>query len=561
MQLRDYQTAAVDAAIGYMKQGGSAGLISAATGTGKSLIIASLIERVCKVKPDARVLVATHVAELLQQNCAKLLTLWPLAPCGIYSAGLGVRERRQITFAGIQSIHAVDWEAVNLLIVDEAHTISRKQKSMWASLINKLKDKNRNLKIIGLSATTFRMDSGNLCSGDDAMFDTIVFEYGLARAIQDGWLCGLSSKGTKTKYDVSGVGKVAGEFNLKELEAATNVDELTAQAVGEIIEYGAARRSWLMFCNGIAHSFAVRDEIRRRGYTCETVTGETPDYERMDILDRFQRGALRAVTNNAVWTTGIDVPNVDLIGMLRHTISGGLLLQMAGRGTRTVCNVNIPSRQERKAAIAGSHKPNCLFLDFAGNIQRHGFLDTITGRDKKKGEGIAPMKFCPQCAEICHAAATVCKECGHEFQVIAKDPIGDVYDGALFSNNEPELRPVLDVFYSVHNLNKPDKTPCLMVKYYHADGKHTREYVCLEHKGFAKTKALKWLAEHTEVKWDDSLSINAACQMQWFDSLKKPCAVKVVKEGKFERVVYRDFSKPLIASEASMLASMPDIEF
>jgi len=561
MKLRRYQMDAASAAIDGLKRSINP-VICAATGTGKSLIIASLIERLLKANNGIRIMVATHVAELLEQNAGKLKAIMPDADIGIYSAGLGTRDiTNNIVFAGIQSVYrAKEIGTFQVLIVDEAHTISRKNASMWGNLIERLKSTYPKLKIIGLSATPFRMDSGSLTSGEDSLFDEIVFDYGLGRAVQDGYLVPLVGKATKTVYNIDGVGKVAGEFNLKELEAATNVDELTRQAVSEVIEWGHNRKSWLFFCNGISHSFAVRDELRRRGILAETVTGETPDYERQQILEALKNEEIKAVTNNAVWTTGVDIPNVDLIAMLRHTMSGGLLLQMAGRGTRTIIDLSqYETSKHRRDAIAASDKPDCLFLDFAGNIRRHGFLDQIKAKEKgAKGEGVAPMKHCDQCFTICHAAAKKCKDCGYEFPQNEKEILEGAHNGAVMGG-EPETRDVIGIEYLPHNMNKEGKTPCLCVKYTHPDG-FTKEYICLEHEGFAKQKALKW--------WNtrgggnvDGLGIKAIIDLGFCQGLKIPSSIKVKKDGKYDRITAYDFSLPSKIEEDNTLAEIEDIEF
>ena len=216
MKLRRYQMDATSAAIEGLKRNINP-VICAATGTGKSLIISSLIERIKKANPHIRIMVATHVAELLEQNAGKLKSIMPDADVGIYSAGLGEKNiNKNIVFAGIQSVYRVNiTEPFHVLIIDEAHTIGRKSASMWGNLITVLKNLYPKLKIIGLSATPFRMDSGSLTSGKDALFDEIVFDYGLGRAVQDGYLVPLFGKHTKTIYNIDGVGKIAGEFNIK----------------------------------------------------------------------------------------------------------------------------------------------------------------------------------------------------------------------------------------------------------------------------------------------------------------------------------------------------------
>jgi len=563
---RLFQTQAVDSAISYMQRGGMAGLITSATGTGKSIIIAKLIKRLMVSTPDLRVVVATHVAELVGQNAKKLQTVFPNADIGIYSAGLGQKQKhRQVTFAGIQSIFGVDLEKTHLLIIDEAHTIGRKDQSMWLTFINMLKAKNPKLRIIGLSATPFRMDSGNLTTGDDALFDEVIFEYGLGRAVQDGYLVELVPKHTETKYDISNVKKTKGDYNIKELETATNIDELTRSAVSEMIEKGKNRKTWLIFCNGVNHSFAVRDELRRNNISCETVTGDTLDNERNEILARYLSGELQAVTNNAVWTTGLDVPTIDMIVMMRHTMSGGLLLQMAGRGTRVTIDLSpYESAKERREAIKASDKPNCIFLDFAGNIYRHGFLDQIKGKDKKKkkGDSIPPMKFCTECATICHAAARKCPDCGFEFPKSEKEILEGSYDGAVMSSQvAADWRDVDRIDYMPHNVDRKGKTPCLRVRYTSADGSSVSEYVCLMHEGFAKKKAVKWWNERAGGEFENvGLNLIASVMCQELD---EPTRILVGKQGKYDRIEDYDFLEPVLPAieEESMFSTIEEIPF
>ncbi len=553
---RDYQEDAFNAVIGALKRNANP-VVCAATGTGKSIMIGRLIERIKKANPQARIMMATHVAELIEQNKSKLESLLPQADIGIYSAGLGEKDyHNEIVFAGIQSIYRNKKLGLfNVLIVDEAHTIGRKDASMWAALIATLRASNPNLMIVGFSATPFRMDSGSLTDGDDALFDEIVFDYGLGRAIQDGYLCPITAKFTETKYNIDGVGKVAGEYNLKQLEAVTNVDELTQAAVAEMIAKGADRKSWLIFCNGVAHSFSIRDEIRRHVITCETVTGETPDNERARILAGFKDGSIRAVTNNAVWTTGIDVPGVDLIGMFRHTMSGGLLLQMAGRGTRASIDLSpYATAKERKAAIASSSKPNVLFMDFARNIERHGFLDQIKAKEKgKKVDGVPPMKSCPDCFTICHAAARKCPDCGFEFPVNTESKISDLYQGQVMGG-EPATKDVDWVTYSPHNLSREGKIPCLRVKYAHPDGTETAEYICLQHEGFAGKKAHKWWKDRDTIGVDIAgMEVIKIYDDGYCKYLKQPKSITVKKDGKYDRIIaYHDLSPP---APAGMMAA------
>jgi DNA repair protein RadD len=155
--------------------------------------------------------------------------------------------------------------------------------------------------------------------------------------------------------DVSGVEKRGGEFVQRSLQEAVDTDDKNRRIVDELVRCGESRRSWLVFCSGVDHAFHIRDLIAAHGIRAATVVGDTPAEERAELFAQFKAGELRALTGMNVFTTGFNAPNVDLVAMLRPTMSPGLVVQMCGRGTR-LC--------------AG--KESCTVLDFAGNIRRHG---------------------------------------------------------------------------------------------------------------------------------------------------------------------------------------------
>ena len=123
--LRPYQSAAIQGIYNYFQDESGNPLVVIPTAGGKSLVMATFVEGVLKAFPDQRILIVTHVRELIEQNFAELKKLWPQAPAGIYSAGLKKREiRAQILFAGIQSIHkrVYDVQQCDLVLIDEDGT-------------------------------------------------------------------------------------------------------------------------------------------------------------------------------------------------------------------------------------------------------------------------------------------------------------------------------------------------------------------------------------------------------------------------------------------------------
>jgi DNA repair protein RadD len=137
--------------------------------------------------------------------------------------------------------------------------------------------------------------------------------------------------------------------------------------------------------------------------TCETITGDTPKGERRRLLEAYKAGEVRCLTNNSVLTTGFNAPGVDLIAGLRPTLSTGLFVQIAGRGTR-----NAPGKE------------NCLYLDFARNVQRHGPVDDVQPKKPGKGEGDAPVKECATCHSLVPISCRECPDCGAPFEISDK---------------------------------------------------------------------------------------------------------------------------------------------
>jgi DNA repair protein RadD len=256
MQLREYQTEAVNAIYGYFLEKEGHPLIVMPTASGKSVVLAAFIKETLKHWPDQRILLLTHVKELIQQNYLELVGRWDLAPAGVYSAGLKRRDSgAQILFAGIQSVHnkADEIGACDLILIDEAHLCPRSSDTMYRRFIDEMTTLNDQVKIIGFTATHYRLDSGLLTEGENRVFTDVAYEVSVKRLIDEKWLAPLITKAPSTGLDVSGVHTRGGEFIPGELAAAVDKEEVNGAAVREIVNYGRDRKSWLIFCTGVDH--------------------------------------------------------------------------------------------------------------------------------------------------------------------------------------------------------------------------------------------------------------------------------------------------------------------
>ena len=513
LTLRPYQEAAIAAIYTYYEVNSGNCCVVIPTAGGKSLVMASFIEGVLKAWPDQRILIVTHVRELIAQNHAEMIGLWPEAPAGIYSAGLGKREAQaRVLFAGIQSIHRRAHEIghTDLVLIDEAHLIPGNSSTMYRRFLDALQVINPALKVIGLTATPFRTGSGMLHEGKDALFTDIAYEAPVRDLIDAGYLSPLVSKQPNTRLDVSKVGTRAGDFIARDLAAAVDQDATTRAAVAEIITHGKDRKSWLAFCSGVDHARHVAEEFARQGITCRTIVGNTPKEERDAIIAAFKRGEIRALASMGVLTTGFNAPAVDLIALLRPTKSAGLYVQMVGRGTRLAPD-----------------KENCLVLDFAGNVRRHGPIDLV--RPKRPGDGgggEAPTKVCPECDSIMALSATECPDCGYVFP---PREVKIAPTAATLPVLSPKVQwlPVHGVSYSRHD--KRGGRPSMKVTY-SCGLKSYNEWVCVEHQGYARQKALEWWQKRAPGCPMPRTVDDAIAQA---GKLTRPIAISVHPSGRF----------------------------
>jgi DNA repair protein RadD len=483
MELRDYQRAAVEAVYGHLRERDDNPLVVIPTGGGKTPVIASICRDAVTLW-QGRVLVLAHVKELLEQAVGRLDAMAPGLGVGVYSAGLRRRElEHPVTVAGIQSIwqRAGELGPVDLVIVDEAHLIPPGDgEGRYREFLDDARLVNPHIRVIGLTATPFRMRTGMICS-PGGILNKVCFEVGVGELIERGFLSPLRTRAGRFKVDTSGLKVRDGEFVASEVERAFDTDEVVERACAEIASETRERRSTLIFAAGIDHGRHVVSTLRHRhGIECGWIDGTTSARDRERTIGRFRSGELRHLANVNVLTTGFDAPNIDCVVMLRPTASPGLYYQMVGRGFR-LC----PGKQD------------CLVLDFGGNVMRHGPVDDLRLGDRNPTGREAPMKECASCNALVPTASRECPECGHAFPEPERerhDPTATT-EAVLRSRGPRRSTPVLEVRYFVHRkLSDPEAPPSMRVEYRTGLGTFQREWVCLAHPegSFARRKAEEW---------------------------------------------------------------------
>lgn len=383
--LRSYQQEAVDATLNHFRNSNDAAVIVLPTGAGKSLVIAELA-RLARRK----ILVLAHVKELVEQNHAKYQSYGLTG--GIFSAGLKRKENQyQVTFASVQSVSAnleKFRDEYSLIIVDECHRVSDNDDSQYSIIINQLKQSNPNLKVLGLTATPYRLGMGWIYryhyrgfvrSDQDKPFQYCIFELPLSYMINRGYLTKPELiDAAVEQYDFSALSQNQfGEYADREVnQLLANHQRVTRSIIEQVIELAEKRLAVMIFAATVEHAREISGYLPK--LETALITGDTDLNERDLLIQRFKQRQLKYLVNVSVLTTGFDAPAVDFIAILRPTQSVSLYQQIAGRGLRL-----------------HEGKEDCLIIDYAGNsVNLH---HPEVGEKKPNPESEPVQVFCPGC--------------------------------------------------------------------------------------------------------------------------------------------------------------------
>jgi len=419
MALRPYQQLAHDAIVRHIRSSREPCLIEAATGAGKSHIIAELAKTIHAMSGGKSVLVLQPSKELTEQNFAKYLETGNRA--SLFSAAIGtISTKHPVVFGTpltVKNKLSRFGEKFGLIIIDECHGIT----PTIITIIDGIRAKNPNVRVVGLTATPFRSETGYIYKIDendkpvpdfqtkDPYFTKLVYRVTARYLLDLGYL---------TPVTIGRIG--AGHYDTKELTGKTfdknAVDRaynghgrLTAQIVADVIAQSKDRHGVLLFCATVQHAKEAFASLPPE--LSAYVDGDTDPKERERIVRMFKARKIKYLVNVAVYTTGFDAPHVDVVAMLRLTESPGLLQQIIGRGLRPY-----------------EGKEYCTILDHSGNTLR--FFDQMeefleNGRhhldDGSKKESVKKEKNeeetvrkCPSCFRV-HKRAQTCPNCGFEY--------------------------------------------------------------------------------------------------------------------------------------------------
>lgn len=484
IELRPYQQAALDAVYDHLRRRDDNPCVVLPTGSGKTPLLARICQDAVE-KWGGRILVLSHVKELLEQAEKHLLSFLPMNMVGLHSAGLGRRDTTlPVIIAGIQTVAnmAGALGAFDLIVVDEAHLIPESGEGRYLTFLRDAKIVNPNVRVIGLTATPFRLGSGIVCKPGNIL-NHICYDANVKELILQGWLCPLRTKRGIECANLTDV-KIAstGEFASDEMQLA--FESIIEPACREIAGFCADRNSVLVFAAGIEHAHMVADILGG-----DVVTGSTPTDERARIIARFRSGESKYLVNVNVLTTGFDAPNVDSVILLRATMSAGLYCQMVGRGLRK-----------------HSSKEDCLILDYGDNAVRHGPIDQIEVHDRKgkKSTEEAPGKQCPNCREVIAVQYRICPVCDFEFPISHTPRHNNRAGDAPILSEEAMTKTVTvtSVTYSEH-IKEKENGPSVTLRVRYIFNEFTKDsisqYLCFNHPAHSKGRRIaeQWWRERS----------------------------------------------------------------
>jgi len=389
--LRDYQQNAVDAAVEWLKKSIESCVIEAATGAGKSHVIAALAHWI-NDHSGKKVLCFAPSKELIEQNREKYLATGN--PASIFSGSAGRKCLKHDVVFGTEKtvLNSIDKfsDRFGAIVIDECHRIT----PTIQKIIERLKSINQKIRVIGLTATPYRLGSGYIYRYDekgkpvpetetrDPYFNTLIYRITAHELIEKGYLTPPhADPDVIDSYDTAGiVNHTAKEYE----QAFEGKGRKTSLIVSDIVEKSRGRLGVIIFAATRQHAKEVMESLPPGN--SRMLTGENGKTEREKMIEDFKAMRFKYFVNVQVLTTGFDAPHIDVVAIVRSTESVSLLQQMIGRGLRL-----------------HNLKKDCLVLDYAKNIEEHcpdGDVFNPQIKAHNKTSGTQMEVTCPICSTV-----------------------------------------------------------------------------------------------------------------------------------------------------------------
>lgn len=406
MMLRPRQTQLVERTLAALGQHGNT-LAVAPTGSGKTIMLSAVTGRVL-TEPNAKACILAHRTELTGQNRAKFLRVNPTLTTSVVDAN-EKSWQGHATFAMVQTLsrkaNLDQIPTLDLLVIDEAHHATS---SSYRAVIERAQQKNPKLLLAGLTATPNRGDG----TGLREVFSNVADQITLGEMIAAGHLVPPRTFviDVGAQEALNQVRRTAIDFDMDAVAAILNKALVTESVIANWKDKAPGRKT-IVFCSTVAHADAVTQAFNAAGISALLIHGELPDAERKARLAAYETGDVQVLVNVAVLTEGYDYTPTSCVVLLRPSSYKSTLIQMVGRGLRTVDPEEFP----------GVVKTDCVVLDFGTATLMHGSLEQEVNLDGELHNGEAPTKDCPECDAVVPLSVMECPLCGHVWERQAKD--------------------------------------------------------------------------------------------------------------------------------------------
>ena len=374
----------------------------APTGAGKTILFSEVIGRYIKAN-SAKALVIAHRDELTNQNKSKFSLVNPLISTSVFDSK-NKSWNGQVTFAMVQTLsleaNINTMPPIDLLVIDEAHHAAA---NTYRIIIEKALQLNPNCIVFGVTATPNRSDGKGLRD----VFSNVCDQISLGELIRSGHLVTPRTFviDVGVKKQLSGVRRLGSDFDMNAVDQIMNQRPINSAVVDQWLEKGENRQT-VVFCSTVKHAEAVTEAFNQQNIIAETITGELTSVERANILKRYADNEIKVVVNVQVLTEGWDHPPTSCVVLLRPSSAKSTMIQMVGRGLRTVNSEDYPNIIKR----------DCIILDFGTSSLMHGTLEQDVNLDDVKTEGMPLTMTCPECGAEVPLASVECPICGHDFR-------------------------------------------------------------------------------------------------------------------------------------------------
>ena len=391
IQLREYQTKAVEEIRAAYRAGRRSPLLVSPTGSGKTVVFSFIAHGVFEKRK--RVIIAVHRQEIMRQISRSLSEF--SVPHGLICPGEFFKQGRQCQVASVQTLaRRLDKaQEPDLLVIDEAHhSVCESYRRIIAGYPN--------AKILGVTATPERLSGEGL----GEIFDHMVLGPSVQQLIDDGFLSRPIYYAPPSGVDPSKLHILGGDFRRDESEAMMDKPSITGNAVDHYRRICDGVPA-IAFCTSLKHAANVSDEFSRCGYATERIDGTMSDAERLRRTSALREGKIHVLVSVDLLGEGFDCPGASCGIMLRPTASLALHLQQIGRVLRPAPG-----------------KDRAIILDHVGNCLRHGLAEeprewSLDSKRRARSKVVVMKnRQCPACYAV-HAPAPKCPGCGHEYPV------------------------------------------------------------------------------------------------------------------------------------------------